>query len=134
MSDRICAVVCRASPQHEQVYAAWTVRFICHQQIQRDSGQIVCDCIRLRIVLSIKEFQIGMAFTAGLGFCPASIPLYAEIRESSGRAAVCAYEPRYIPLGGAERTGEVPQLPLSEDDAGDRRRAADRTGIGKRTA
>ena len=62
---RLCGIGI-AEEQHEVDAISLEARFR-YQQIKWQSGKVVCDCVYLRVAISVHDLQIVLAAITGLG-------------------------------------------------------------------
>ncbi len=104
-----------AEEQHE-VNAMTLQACFRYQQIKWETGEVICDCVHLRVAISVHDLQIVLAAITGLGLDGGNRDalstfsarvLQRLIGDTLFRQAVGTANTNHVPLCAAERALQV---------------------------
>src|SRR6266705_5170397 len=129
--SQVAAVSRRAGPSgplpQQRIAAAAVVARFAHQQVERETRQIVGYRIDARVFLLVEDLAVGMTVLARLGADGPGVALDRVVGDVRGALALAAGDAHQVPFAGTQRTVQKPVAlgaRVRADDAGDWQRAA----------
>src|SRR5690606_18803670 len=91
----------------KRIAAGAGITFFAHQNVQSQTGQVVCNWIKAQLFFLVEDFAVGVAVVAGLGLDPFRAIFNGMVSHAFGALAVRAGHAYQMPFHAATRAAHV---------------------------